>query len=51
MLEGLLSVRKLRNPGLFIFSTILIWVLYYLRLVRAFLLHSRKLPILDRWLV
>lgn len=30
MLEGLLSVRKLRNPGLFIFSTILIWVLYYL---------------------
>jgi hypothetical protein len=30
MLEGLLSVRKLRSPGLFIFSTILIWVLYYL---------------------
>jgi glycosyltransferase 2 family protein len=30
MLDGLLSVRKLRNPGLFIFSTILIWVLYYL---------------------
>ncbi|WP_353721972.1 lysylphosphatidylglycerol synthase transmembrane domain-containing protein [Dyadobacter sp. 676] len=30
MLDGLLSVRKLRNPGLFIFSTIMIWVLYYL---------------------
>jgi uncharacterized protein (TIRG00374 family) len=30
MLEGLLSVRKLRSPGLFIFSTIAIWVLYYL---------------------
>nr|WP_295926996.1 lysylphosphatidylglycerol synthase transmembrane domain-containing protein [uncultured Dyadobacter sp.] len=30
MLEGLLSVRKLRSPGLFIFSSILIWVLYYL---------------------
>lgn len=30
MVEGLLSVRKLSNPGLFIFSTVLIWVLYYL---------------------
>lgn len=30
MLEGLLSIRKLRNPGLFILSTISIWVLYYL---------------------
>lgn len=30
MLEGLLSVRKLSSPGLFIFSTIAIWVLYYL---------------------
>lgn len=30
MLEGLLSVRKLSSPGLFIFSTITIWVLYYL---------------------
>jgi len=30
MLEGLLSIRKLRSPGLFIFSTISIWVLYYL---------------------
>ncbi|MCF0071839.1 flippase-like domain-containing protein [Dyadobacter sp. CY261] len=30
MLEGLLSVRKLRSPVLFIFSTILIWILYYL---------------------
>ena len=29
MLEGLLSIRKLRNPGLFILSTLLIWVLYY----------------------
>jgi uncharacterized protein (TIRG00374 family) len=30
MLEGILSVRKLRSPGLFIFSTLLIWVFYYL---------------------
>ena len=30
MLEGLLSIRKLKSPGLFIFSTISIWVLYYL---------------------
>ncbi|WP_025763163.1 lysylphosphatidylglycerol synthase transmembrane domain-containing protein [Dyadobacter tibetensis] len=30
MLEGLLTIKKLRNPGLFIFSTVLIWVLYYL---------------------
>lgn len=30
MLEGLLSIRKLRNPGLFIVSTVSIWVLYYL---------------------
>ncbi|KQS33236.1 lysylphosphatidylglycerol synthase transmembrane domain-containing protein [Dyadobacter sp. Leaf189] len=29
MLEGLLSIRKLRNPGLFILSTLMIWVLYY----------------------
>jgi uncharacterized protein (TIRG00374 family) len=29
MLEGLLSIRQLKNPGLFIFSTLLIWVLYY----------------------
>lgn len=30
MLEGVLSIRSLRSPGLFIFSTLLIWVLYYL---------------------
>ncbi|CAG5007028.1 hypothetical protein DYBT9275_03949 [Dyadobacter sp. CECT 9275] len=30
MLEGLLSIRKLKNPGLFILSTVLIWILYYL---------------------
>ncbi len=30
MLEGLLSVRKLNSPGLFICSTIAIWVFYYL---------------------
>ncbi|TLV00740.1 lysylphosphatidylglycerol synthase transmembrane domain-containing protein [Dyadobacter luticola] len=30
MLEGLLSIRKLKNPGLFILSTIAIWVFYYL---------------------
>ena len=29
MLEGLLSIRKLRSPGLFILSTIAIWVMYY----------------------
>ncbi|MCE6988219.1 lysylphosphatidylglycerol synthase transmembrane domain-containing protein [Dyadobacter sp. CY323] len=30
MLEGLLSVRRLKSPGLFILSTIAIWVFYYL---------------------
>ena len=30
MLEGLLSVRKLKNPGLFFLSTVMIWVFYYL---------------------
>ncbi len=30
MLEGLLSVRKLKNPGLFFLSTLMIWVFYYL---------------------
>ncbi|MCF0058361.1 lysylphosphatidylglycerol synthase transmembrane domain-containing protein [Dyadobacter sp. CY356] len=30
MLEGLLSVRKLKNPGLFFLSTAMIWILYYL---------------------
>lgn len=30
MAEGVLSIRKLRSPGLFIFSTLLIWVFYYL---------------------
>ncbi len=30
LLEGLLSVRKLRNPGGFIFHTLLIWTIYYL---------------------
>jgi glycosyltransferase 2 family protein len=30
MFEGLVSVRRLKNPGLFILSTLLIWVLYYL---------------------
>ncbi len=29
MLEGLLTIRKLKNPGLFILSTLLIWVCYY----------------------
>jgi len=30
LLEGLLSVRKLRRPGAFIFHTLLIWTMYYL---------------------
>lgn len=30
LIDGLLSVRKLRQPGLFIAHTLLIWVLYYL---------------------
>lgn len=30
MLEGLLSVGKLKNPVLFILSTLLIWIFYYL---------------------
>lgn len=29
LLEGLLSVRKLRNPGGFVFHTVLIWTMYY----------------------
>lgn len=30
LLEGLTSVRKLKNPGAFLFHTVLIWTLYYL---------------------
>ena len=30
LVEGLLSMRKLRQPGLFIVHTVLIWTLYYL---------------------
>ena len=30
LLEGLLSVRKLRRPGAFILHTLLIWTMYYL---------------------
>jgi len=30
LLEGLLSVRKLRRPGAFVLHTILIWTMYYL---------------------
>jgi glycosyltransferase 2 family protein len=30
LIEGLLSVRKLRQPGLFVFHTLLIWTMYYL---------------------
>jgi len=29
LFEGLVSVRKLRNPGLFVFHTLLIWTMYY----------------------
>ncbi|GAB3972564.1 lysylphosphatidylglycerol synthase transmembrane domain-containing protein [Spirosoma terrae] len=29
LLQGLLSVRKLRRPGAFIFHTVLIWTMYY----------------------
>ncbi|RIV25019.1 UPF0104 family protein [Fibrisoma montanum] len=29
LLEGLLSVRKLRRPGLFLFHTALIWTMYF----------------------
>jgi len=29
LLEGLLSVRKLRDPGAFVFHTVLIWTMYY----------------------
>ncbi|MCF2491167.1 lysylphosphatidylglycerol synthase transmembrane domain-containing protein [Dyadobacter sp. CY347] len=29
MLDGFLSIRKLKSPGLFILSTIAIWVFYY----------------------
>jgi uncharacterized membrane protein YbhN (UPF0104 family) len=30
LLSGLLSVRKLRKPGMFLFHTVFIWVMYYL---------------------
>ncbi|GAB3735763.1 lysylphosphatidylglycerol synthase transmembrane domain-containing protein [Spirosoma lituiforme] len=30
LLEGLLSVRKIRRPGAFVFHTLLIWTMYYL---------------------
>ncbi|MFC5412153.1 lysylphosphatidylglycerol synthase transmembrane domain-containing protein [Larkinella bovis] len=29
LLEGLLSIRKLKNPGAFVFHTVLIWTMYY----------------------
>jgi peptidoglycan/LPS O-acetylase OafA/YrhL len=29
MLEGLLTIRNLKSPGLFILSTVLIWICYY----------------------
>ncbi|GAB3889726.1 lysylphosphatidylglycerol synthase transmembrane domain-containing protein [Spirosoma agri] len=29
LLEGLLSVRRIRRPGAFVFHTILIWTMYY----------------------
>jgi hypothetical protein len=30
LVDGLLSVRKLRNPGMFVFHTVLIWTMYFL---------------------
>jgi len=30
LVDGLLSVRKLRNPGMFLFHTVLIWTMYFL---------------------
>lgn len=30
LIDGLLSVRKLRNPGMFVFHTTLIWTMYFL---------------------
>ncbi|MCX6217133.1 lysylphosphatidylglycerol synthase transmembrane domain-containing protein [Spirosoma sp.] len=30
LLDGLLSVRKIRRPGAFVFHTLLIWTMYYL---------------------
>ncbi len=30
LLDGLMSVRKLRRPGAFVFHTLLIWTMYYL---------------------
>lgn len=36
LVDGLLSVRKLRQPGLFVFHTLLIWVLYYLSMYVLF---------------
>ncbi|HEX9955700.1 MAG TPA: lysylphosphatidylglycerol synthase transmembrane domain-containing protein [Fibrella sp.] len=36
LVDGLFSVRKLRQPGLFVFHTLLIWVLYYLSMYVLF---------------
>lgn len=30
MLDGLLSIRRLKSPGAFILATVMIWVMYYL---------------------
>ncbi len=37
LLEGLLSVRKIRRPGAFVFHTLLIWTMYYLMSYTLFL--------------
>jgi glycosyltransferase 2 family protein len=37
LLDGLLSVRKLKQPGMFVFHTLLIWTLYYFMSYTLFL--------------
>ena len=37
LLDGLLSVRRLKQPGLFVFHTLLIWTLYYFMSYTLFL--------------
>jgi len=52
--EGLLTIRKLDRPGVFLFHTIVIWLMYYLMTYFAFysfeptatLSHASSLPVI-----
>jgi len=46
--EGILSIKKLENPGLFIFHTLFIWLMYYLMTYLCFFAFdpTSNLPLL-----